>query len=185
MNENLVNEGWRSREVSQVNSSSASGNALEERSEMGTRRRVWITGEEEEGKGVGRTLVEGDRESGQSVSRETKREKRNAMEILSGDEAEEEGSLRVGKRRRPDRKTSGRAIAQALDRLRATAQTIQRSKVELAIERLQQDYASVLTIDELVQGFTVMENEVKASIFIALRSGKARDKWLREAINQV
>lgn len=185
INENLVNEGWGSREVSEVNGSSASGNALEERSEVGTRRRVWITGEEEEGKGVGRALVEGDRESGQSVSRETKREKRNAMEILSGDEAEEEGSLRVGKRRRPDRKTSGRAIAQALDRLGATAQTIQRSKVELAIERLQQDYASVLTIDELVQGFTVMENEVKASIFIALRSGEARDKWLREAINQV
>jgi len=42
-----------------------------------------------------------------------------------------------------------------------------------------------LTIDELVQGFTVMENEVKTSIFIALRSGEARDKWLWEAINQV
>jgi len=72
-----------------------------------------------------------------------------------------------------------------LDRLGATAQTIQYFKVELAIERLQQDYASVLTIDELVQGFRVMENEVKAPIFIALQSGEARDKWLREAINQV
>ena len=82
---------------------------------MGTRRRVCITGKEEEGKGVGRALVEGDRESGQSVNRERKRKKRNTMEILSGDEVEEEGSPRVGKRRRPDQKTSGRAIAQALD----------------------------------------------------------------------
>ena len=56
---------------------------------MGTRRRGWITGEEEKGKGVGRALGEGDRESGQSVSRERMREKRNAMEILSGDEAED------------------------------------------------------------------------------------------------
>ena len=151
------------------------------------RRAVVIASGEPEGKGIsaawGGVGVPG---KGTTSCGERGRGKRTALEVISGDEAEEgEGCLPVEKRKRAERKTSGRAIAQALDRLGATAQTIQRTKVELAIERLQQDYASVFTIDELVKGFEVMESEVKASIFIALHSGEARDKWLREAIERL
>lgn len=127
-------------------------------------------------------IGEGDGEGG--CSRQ-KRGKRNALAAESGGEEEEEECRPVVKKSRPERKTTGRAIAQGLDRLSATAQTIQRSKVELAIERLQEDYASIFTIDELVKAFVVMENEVKASIFISLKPGEARDHWLQEAINKL
>jgi len=110
----------------------------------------------------GREVVvgEGDGEGGSSRQ---KRGKRNALAAESGGEQEEEECRPVVKKSGPERKTTGRAIAQALDRLSATAQTIQRSKVELAVERLQEDYASIFTRDdELVKAFVVMENEVKA-----------------------
>ena len=114
-----------------------------------------------------------------------KRGRQDAFEPGSGKEDEDEEYLPVFKRSQPERKTTGRAIAQALDRLSDTAQTIQYSKVELAVERLQQDYASTFTVDELVKALVIMENEVKASIFIALKAGEARDLWLQEAINKL
>ena len=185
MNEDLINERWGGSQVSQVNGEMENG--FTGGSDEGARRAVVIATGEHEGKGISAVWsgvgVPG---RGATSSGERKRGKRSALEAISGDEAEEgEGYLPVEKRKRAERKTSGRAIAQALDRLGATAQTIQRTKVELAIERLQQDYTSVFTIDELVKGFEVMENEVKASIFIALQSGEARDKWLREAIERL
>ena len=123
--------------------------------------------------------------NGELGSSRKKRCKRNALVVGSDGDEEEEECQPVIKKSRPEQKTTGRAIAQALDRLSATAQTIQRSKVELAVERLQEDYASIFAIDELVKAFVVMENEVKASIFISLKPGEARDQWLQEAINKL
>ncbi|KAG0634712.1 hypothetical protein HOY80DRAFT_1004924 [Tuber brumale] len=116
-----------------------------------------------------------------------KRERRDALAPGSGGEEEEEERIPVSKKSRPERKTrtTGHAIAQALDRLSATAQTIQRSKVELAVEWLQEDYESIFTIDQFVKALVVIENEVKASIFIALKAGEARDLWIQEAINKL
>ena len=132
----------------------------------------------------GREVVVGEG-NGEGGSSRQKRGKRNALAAESGGEEEEEECRPVVKKSRPERKTTVHAIAQALDRLSATAQTIQRSKVELAVERLQEDYTSIFTIDELVKAFVVMDNEVKASIFISLKPEEARDQWLQEAINKL
>jgi len=42
-----------------------------------------------------------------------------------------------------------------------------------------------LNIDEMVKGFCVMENEIKAAVFAALQPGEARDHWLMSAINSL
>ena len=84
-----------------------------------------------------------------------------------------------------ERKGAGKAIAEALDRIGTTAQSIQRSKTELAIEKLQDEYGLVLSIEDLVKAFQLMENEVKASVFIALQNGDARDRWLAESLEKM
>ncbi|PUU83587.1 hypothetical protein B9Z19DRAFT_1118939 [Tuber borchii] len=93
-----------------------------------------------------------------------------------------EGSRR-GIRR--EQKSAGMAIAQALDRIGTTAQSIQQSKTELAIEKLQAEYGSTLSAEDMVKGLRLMESEVKASVFIALQGGVARDIWLAETLNQM
>ncbi|RPA97993.1 hypothetical protein L873DRAFT_1790532 [Choiromyces venosus 120613-1] len=110
----------------------------------------------------------------------------DAWDIGRGEEEEgEKATIPVVKKTQCTHTMTGQAIAQALDRIGATAQTIQHSKMELAVEKLQQDYRSILSVDELVKAFVVIENEVKASIFIALQQGEAWDKWLRQAVNQL
>ena len=116
--------------------------------------------------------------------------KRDIEEVEAGRESEEEAEeektrLPVKKKAKVERKTAGHAIAQALDRLGGTAQSIQRSKAEIAVERIQTDYSSSLSVEDLVKAFIVMESEVKASIFIGLKAGQARDRWLQEAINNL
>ncbi|RPA89698.1 hypothetical protein L873DRAFT_1720805, partial [Choiromyces venosus 120613-1] len=63
--------------------------------------------------------------------------------------------------------------------------TIQQSSTGLVVKRIQRYYGPILTMDKMVKGFVVMENEVKASIFLALHPGEARDQWLLDAINKV
>ncbi|KAG0644328.1 hypothetical protein HOY80DRAFT_1133150 [Tuber brumale] len=118
--------------------------------------------------------------------REIKKSKWVAAEKASeeGDGVEEE-TVSVQKKIKTEWKTAGHAIAPALDRLGGTAQTLQWSNAELAVERVQADYSSILSTVELVKAFIVMENEVKASIFITLKAGEARDKWLQKAVNKV
>jgi len=83
-----------------------------------------------------------------------------------------------------DRKSAGKAIAQALDRMSATAQSIQKTKTEEAVEKLQKEYESVLSTEDLVKGFCLMENVVKASVFVSLQAGSARDMWLHNALGE-
>ena len=108
------------------------------------------------------------------------------------EEEEEEDSYGQGKKGegsqggvRRERKGAGKAIAAALDRIGTTAQSFQRSKTELAIEKLQDEYGLVLSIEDLVKAFQLMENEVKASVFIALQNGSARDRWLAESLEKM
>lgn len=123
-----------------------------------------------------------------------KREKRYAGRgrEKEDEEEEEEESYGRGKKGegsqggvRRERKGAGKAIAAALDRIGTTAQSIQRSKTELAIEKLQDEYGLVLSIEDLVKAFQLMENEVKASVFIALQDGSARDRWLAESLEKM
>jgi len=79
-----------------------------------------------------------------------------------------EEELQVGKKVKAEWKTAGAAIAQALDRLGATAQTIHQPKTAIAVERLQKDYELRFSIDEMVKGFCVMENQIKAAVCNAL-----------------
>jgi len=72
-------------------------------------------------------------------SRTVEGRKRNQQCMLDGISNAEEGKrvkedLQVGKKVKAERKTAGGAIAQALDRLGATAQTIQQSKTTIAVE---------------------------------------------------
>ncbi|KAG0135437.1 hypothetical protein HOY82DRAFT_600577 [Tuber indicum] len=102
-------------------------------------------------------------------------------EVSYGRRPEEESRMKI----KAERKTAVGAIAQALDHLGATAQTIHESKTAIAVERLQNDYELRLTIDEKVKGFCVMENEVKAAVFTALQPGEAHHYWLMVAINSL
>jgi len=95
------------------------------------------------------------------------------------------GRLTSREKVKAERKTAGGAIAKALDRLGAAAQTIQQSKTTIAVERLQKDYESRLSINEMVKGFCVMENEIKAAVFAAPQPGEAHDHWLMSAINSL
>lgn len=92
---------------------------------------------------------------------------------------EEEPRIQQASRR--DRKSAGKAIAQALDRMSATAQSIQKTKTEEAVEKLQKEYESVFSTEDLVKGFCLMQNVVKASVFASLQAGSARDMWLQNA----
>ncbi|RPA93802.1 hypothetical protein L873DRAFT_1793392 [Choiromyces venosus 120613-1] len=151
-----------------------------------------VVGSQSVGGAAGEVSIVGlDTESREKVSGQIKRARGGGGKRLRQDKLEmgsdeeengEEEDLHTSKKVWREQNTTGHAIAQALDRLGTTAQTIQRSKIELTIERLQQDYSSSLTTNELVQAFLVMESEVKASIFISLQPGEARDRWLQEAI---
>ncbi|KAG0632919.1 hypothetical protein HOY80DRAFT_1065903 [Tuber brumale] len=168
----------------------ALGTSIVSRDRSGKRYLLQEKREESGGSGMkdgeGREVTV-DESTGLGGSGRRKRERRNALAPESGREEEEEEKIPVSKKSRPERKTrtTGHAIAQALDHLSATAQTIQPSKVELAVERLQEDYESIFTINQFVKALVVMENDVKASIFIALKAGEARDLWIQEAINKL
>ncbi|RPB03747.1 hypothetical protein L873DRAFT_1840960 [Choiromyces venosus 120613-1] len=79
----------------------------------------------------------------------------------------------------------GKAIAQALDRMSVTALSIQRTKTEEAVEKLQKEYESLLSTKELVKAFCLMENVVKASVFVSLQPGTARDMWLQNELSKL
>ena len=57
-----------------------------------------------------------------------------------------EGEQRTQQASRRERKSAGKAIAQALDRMSATAQSIQKTKTEEAVEKLQKEYRSKSTV---------------------------------------
>ena len=67
----------------------------------------------------------------------------------------------------------------------ATAQSIQKTKTEEAVDKLQKEYESVLSTVDLVKGFCLMENVVKASVFLSLQAGSARDMWLQNALREI
>jgi len=128
------------------------------------------------------------------VKERQKRQKGNVGRGSERDNQEEEGEDKdtVEKKKegsqsgiRRERKSAGKAIAAALDRIGTTAQSIQRSKTELAIEKLQDEYGLILSVKELVKAFRLMENEVKTSVFIALQDGNALDRWLAECLDQM
>lgn len=75
-------------------------------------------------------------------------------------------------------------MAQALHHMSATTQSIQKTKTEEAVEKLQKDYESVLSTEDLVKGFCLMENVVKASVFVSLQAGSAQDMWLQNALRE-
>ena len=107
-----------------------------------------------------RKIREGAKEGG-------KRRKENVGESREkeDEENEEEDGYEEGRRGersqgsiRRERKGAGKAIAEALDRIGTTAWSIQRLKTELAIEKLQAEYGLVLSIEDLVNAFQLMEN---------------------------
>jgi hypothetical protein len=61
------------------------------------------------------------------------------------------------------------------------AQQLQTNKIEAAIICLQEDYGE-LNDDDIVVGMSIFENEVKATMFIAMKKGKVRDIWLKKEI---
>jgi len=116
---------------------------------------------------------------GRGSERDNQEEKEEDEDTV---EKKKEGS-QSGIRR--ERKSARKAIAAALDRIGTTAQSIQRSKTELAIEKLQDEYRLIVSVEKLVKAFWLMENEVKASVFIALQDRNARDRWLAECLDQM
>ncbi|RLO08457.1 hypothetical protein DYB28_007049 [Aphanomyces astaci] len=52
-----------------------------------------------------------------------------------------------------------------------------------AIEVLQADFEDMLSVDELVKAFEVMENETKALMFLHM-NGPVREAWIRRQISQ-
>jgi len=151
-------------------------------------------GYEVRGQGIGKKKVIRKRKIKEEVKEGGKRQKRNAGRgrEKEDEEEEEDDGYGQGKREegsqggiRRERKSAGKAIAAALDRIGTTAQSIQRSKTELAIQKLQDEYGLVLPIEDLVKAFQLMENEVKASVFIALQDGSARDRWLAESLDKM
>jgi len=58
------------------------------------------------------------------------------------------------------------------------------SHVEKAIHVLTEQYSSVLTDEEMVAAYSVMENEVKAKMFCAMPSGNPRNLWLKKQCEQ-
>lgn len=56
------------------------------------------------------------------------------------------------------------------------------SKTEQAVSLLQDVYDEKFTYDELLQGIACLKDEVDAGIFLTLKAGKLRDRWLKALI---
>lgn len=57
-------------------------------------------------------------------------------------------------------------------------QVLSRSKPEQAIALLYSDYDNRLDLDSFVKAMDLVENESKASIFLVMKPGDKRDRWL-------
>jgi hypothetical protein len=58
-----------------------------------------------------------------------------------------------------------------------------KTKTELAVDVLQDDYGHILDIQSLLAAIKFLKNEQEAGIFLSLRPGNLRDKFLLDGIN--
>lgn len=59
----------------------------------------------------------------------------------------------------------------------------ERSKPEIAIALLYSQYEVWLGEDSFLDAINLVEDEVKATVFTAMRPGSKRDRWLETHIN--
>lgn len=83
-----------------------------------------------------------------------------------------------------ERKGAGIAIANALEKLNATASSAQISKQEEAVRDLQVQYGDIMSMEELVDAMSVMESEIKARLYL-VASSELQAKWLRQEIQKL
>jgi hypothetical protein len=82
-----------------------------------------------------------------------------------------------------DKVNLGVAISNMTTELRLTRESKEepmKTPQEKAIELLYKEYQDRLTDIDFVEAITLLESESKARIFVALRGGDIRDKWLEK-----
>jgi len=57
-----------------------------------------------------------------------------------------------------------------------------KSKIEEAIQVLEEQYGEILSVEELVSAAIVFENELKAQVFLTFKNDTNRIAWLRKQI---
>ncbi|KAH0533513.1 hypothetical protein GP486_008998 [Trichoglossum hirsutum] len=67
----------------------------------------------------------------------------------------------------------------------STRPTSSPTKSEQAIKHLNKEYSNVLDQSDMVSAMEVMENNVKAAIFLCMEEGDTRDAWLVNQIRRV
>lgn len=58
-----------------------------------------------------------------------------------------------------------------------------RSKLELAIELLENEFSDVLDSCQFIRAIELLEQPLKATILVALKNKKKRDEWLEDTLN--
>jgi hypothetical protein len=105
-------------------------------------------------------------------------------QLTSDDESESSNKTRKRRRNnKGDKVDLGIAISNMATELRLTRELKQepiKTLQEKAIELLYKEYQDRLTDIDFVEAITLLESESKARIFVALRGGDIRDKWLEK-----
>jgi hypothetical protein len=120
----------------------------------------------------------------QANTQRSGRRQRASTDEASGNDA---STSQAPQRRKRVRKSVGQSMTSAMERIGvdiAGSTEPGRNVSERASKKLQEEYGESMEDGDLYQAMLLLENDVKAAMFLSLEEGPFRDYWLDEEISR-